>query len=125
MKKGSVGDGLVYHAGFPNAAEDQRIAALSLDSLVVQHRASTFFWRLEETISELHWLAGTIVVVDRALAPRHGDMVVAVIDEEFVVRSYQLRGTAPRLMRPDGSVEDGATIALWGVITYVVQEMRR
>lgn len=125
MKKGSLQDGLVYHAGFPNAAEDQRIAALSLDSLVVQHRASTFYWRLEEAIEELHWPAGTIVVVDRALAPHHNDRVVAVVDESFVVRLYEKRESGgPRLLKPDGSHEDGASITLWGVVTYIVQGMR-
>lgn len=124
MKKGSPEEGVVYHAGFPNAAEDQQAGGMSLDSLVVQHRASTYFWRLEEDIPEMHWSAGTIVVVDRALAPHHQDKVVAVVDNNFVIREYRLRGASPLLLLPNGEIEQGADIAFWGVITYVVQGMR-
>ena len=52
MSKGSIDDGVVFHAGFPNAAEDERFGSLSLDTLVVKHRASTFFWRLEVEVPE-------------------------------------------------------------------------
>lgn len=124
MKKGIIQDGLVYHAGFPNPAEDQQSASLSLDALVVQHRASTFFWRLDTDIKEMNWKTGTIVVVDRALAPHHQDTVVAVVDNNFVIREYRAHDSQPLLLRPDGEKEQNAEIALWGVVTYVVQGMR-
>lgn len=110
MSKGHIGDAVVYHAGFPNAAEDQAEGGLSLDALVVQHRASTYFWRLEHTIDETGWPTGSIVVVDRAVAPRTGDHVVAVLDDAFAVRRF--RADMP------------AATVIWGVVTYVLQDVR-
>lgn len=123
MNKGNQEDGVVYHAGFPNAAEDQRAGSLSLDALVIQHRASTFFWELESDITDLHWQAGSVVVVDRALSPRHGDTVVAIVDETFVVRVYHLKNKQPYLRAPDGSIENDI-VTIWGIVTYIVQGMR-
>ena len=124
MKKGSQDEGVVYHAGFPNAAEDQRAGGLSLDALVVQHRASTFFWKIEEAIAELGWVAGSIVVVDRALVPHEGDSVVVVLDAVFVVRRYHSKEGGPVLLKLDGTEETGTEHILWGVITYVLQGLR-
>ncbi|MGB3023666.1 MAG: S24 family peptidase [Candidatus Saccharimonadales bacterium] len=115
MKKGSVEDGLVYHAGFPNAGEDQHGVSLSLDALVVKHRASTYFWRLESEVAELRWPAGTIIVVDRALPLREGRMVVAIVDEAFVIARYRKTGLYDLL---GSRLDDNSSV--WGVITYVV-----
>lgn len=123
MKKGSPSDGVVYHAGFPNAGEDQRVLPVGLEQMIVKHRASTYLWRLERGIDELGWQGESIVVVDRALDPRHGDKVVAVIDNEFVVRIYQ-KTDRMRLFTPRGGEETSEDVAIWGVITYVVQAMR-
>lgn len=121
MKKADAQDGVVFHAGFPNAGEDS-YGQLSLDRLAVAHPASTFFWRLEGTgIPELQWAPGSIVVVDRALAPRVNDMVVVVIEEEFVVRKI-LQGQ--RLARPDGEMEREGDVRLWGVVTSVLLRYR-
>jgi DNA polymerase V len=121
MRKGSADDGVVYHAGFPNAAEDQRFDAMSLDQMVVRHRASTYLWRLDaEGVPELGWQGGSIVVVDRALSPRQGDFVVAVVDEDFVVRKFHNQ----KLVRPDGTPETAGQLAIWGVISHVVMEYR-
>lgn len=126
MRKGTVDDGVVFHAGFPNASEDTHgQTALSLDKLIVQRRISTFFWRLSEEIAEFGWRAGTIVVVDRSLVPRHGDKVVAVIDNEFVLRCYEHVNGHSHLKRPDGSREVSQQPAIWGVVTWALSEERQ
>lgn len=118
MSKGSYEDGVVFHAGFPNAAEDGALGSLSLDALVVRHRASTFFWRLETDVPELLWSAGSIVVVDRALHPSEGKCVVAVIHDEFLL----CRVKDKRFARLDGTPLD-AEGTVWGVVTYVVSKV--
>tara|TARA_B100002049_G_scaffold196443_1_gene154062 strand:+ start:612 stop:977 length:366 start_codon:yes stop_codon:yes gene_type:complete len=120
MKKGDRRDGLVFHAGFPNAGEDQARATMSLDARVVRNRASTYFWELDDDIPELGWMRGSIVVVDKALVPKNNDLLVAVVQEEFSVR--QLRDRL--LWSLDGKKETTEQIAVWGVITHVLNEYR-
>lgn len=119
MKKGSIDQGLVYHAGFPNAGEDQHGVSLSLDKLVVKHRASTYFWRLESEVPELHWPAGTIASVDRAVSPASSRIVVATIEGVFVLCRVRRDG----LYLLDGT-KAAADSTVWGVVTYAIQEVR-
>lgn len=114
MSKGSVNDGVVFHAGFPNAAEDEKFGSLSLDSLVVKHPASTFFWRLESEVPELMWQAGSTVVVDRAVSPSESKLAVVVVTDEFLLCRFRKTG----FQRLNGEQVDGR---LWGVVTYVIQ----
>lgn len=114
MNKGLYEDGVVYHAGFPNAAEDQQLGSLSLDRLVVQHRASTFFWRLETDVPELHWPSGSVLVVDRALTPSEGKLAVVVVEDAFLLCQFHKAG----FRRLSGELVDGQ---LWGVVTYAIQ----
>ena len=120
MKKGSVSDGLVFHAGFPNAGEDQAELHMSLDARVFRHRLSTYLWQLEEDIPELSWRAGSTVVVDRGLTPRQNDLVVAVVEESFVVRKLHKN----HLYDAAGRIDDSENISVWGVVTHVLQEYR-
>lgn len=69
------------------------------------------------------------VLVDRALAPRQGDIVVALIDGELSIK---------RLGRIDGRVallpenphfrpivlRDGEELAIWGVVTRCLRKLR-
>lgn len=121
MKKGTIaqGEGLVYHAGFPNAGEDRQAIGLSLDELVIGRMASTFFWRLPEAVPELGWLADTLVVVDRSLPPQHGRLVVTVVDEAFML--CRMRRDQP--VRLDGRSLAARQVTLWGVATYAVQSL--
>ncbi|HET8690452.1 MAG TPA: S24 family peptidase [Candidatus Saccharimonadales bacterium] len=119
MKSSDQSHGVVFHAGFPNAGEDE-LSSLSLDQLVFKHPASTFLWRLSESIEDLNWPAGATVVVDRSLAPRTGDRVVAVIEEEFAVRIYR----DGYLHKPGGDREGAENLSLWGVITNLLVSYR-
>jgi DNA polymerase V len=42
-------------------------------------------------------LDGDLLVVDRAREPRHGQYVVAVIDNELTVKELDTQGPTPRL----------------------------
>lgn len=120
MKKGSTSDGLVFHAGFPNAGEDRAGLSISLDDHVFRHRLSTYLWRLDTDMPELGWRAGSTIVVDRALEPRQNDLVVAVVEESFVVRKLH----QGRLYDAAGRLDESEQIAVWGVITHALQEYR-
>jgi SOS-response transcriptional repressor LexA len=107
---------VLYHAGFPNAGEDLRAGGLNLDSLIVRRRASTFFWKLASDVPELQWPTGTLVVVDRSQPAHHDGLVVAIIDEDFVLCRYRKDGF--RLLNGE-KVTAGQ---LWGKVTYAVVE---
>lgn len=63
---------------------------------------------------------GEILVVDRAIKPRHGHVMVAVVDGEFTVKYLHQRAGSIRLKAanptfPDIVPKDGQTVEVWGV----------
>ncbi len=122
MKKGNIGDGLVFHAGFPNAAEDRPLGgALSLDSYLIKHPVSTFFWRLEQIEPTMGWPAGSLLVIDKGLDPKTGDTVAVVSDDDFGLRILRNR----QFYRLDGQEDLTENVFVWGVVTHVIQALRK
>lgn len=119
-------DGMIYHAGFPNAAEDTTDISLNLDKLLVKHRASTYYWRLSDPLPvETGWGAGDVAVVDRLVQPQTGDWVVIVYDGTFGLRKYEHVGNRTRLWKEGDERQDvDSSITIWGVVTYVVVRAR-
>ena len=68
-----------------------------------------------------------ILIVNRALKPRHKMIVVAVVDGEFTVKQlYQRAGRfklqAANPTYPDITPKDGQTVEIWGVVTSSIKQ---
>lgn len=73
-------------------------------------------------------LNGDVLVVDRARELRHGDIVMAVIDNELTVKILDSQGAPPRLRahHPDLAVIDlrpGQELRIWGVVGGAVRRL--
>ncbi len=66
---------------------------------------------------------GDRLIVDRSLEPRDGQIVVAVVDGEFLVKTLRRRGV-PRLVAANSEFPDiplaDRDVQIWGVVTYVL-----
>ncbi|MDB5932271.1 MAG: lexA1 [Polaromonas sp.] len=84
-------EGTVW-AGFPSPAADFAVKRHDLNDLLITHPAATFFWRVRGTsMIEAGIDDGDMLVVNRALTPRPGDVVVAEVDGEFTVKYFCLK----------------------------------
>lgn len=71
-----------------------------------------------------------IIVVDRAIKPSSGNIVVAVVDGDFTVKYLQLRAGRMKLKAanptfPDIIPKDGQTVEVWGVVTACIKQFLR
>ena len=111
------------HAGFPSPAEDFEVNRLDIAQILIRHPQSTYFWRARGiSMRDKGIDDGDLLVVDRALRPQHGHIVVATVDGEFTVkelfqRSGRMRLKAANPTFPDIIPKDGQTIEIWGVVT--------
>ncbi|TNI69320.1 peptidase, partial [Aeromonas salmonicida] len=81
--------------GFPSPASDYLEGKLDLNTHCVAHPAATFYLRAEgESMTGVGIFPGDLLVVDKSLTPRHGDVVIALLDGGFTVKTLQLK---PRL----------------------------
>lgn len=77
-------------AGFPSPAEQYLEPPLDLNDLLVKRPAATYFVRVQGDSMEGRGISdGDLLVVDRSLDPRDGDIVIAAVDEEFTVKTLR------------------------------------
>ncbi|HEB77458.1 MAG TPA: translesion error-prone DNA polymerase V autoproteolytic subunit [Methylothermaceae bacterium] len=114
-------------AGFPSPGDDAIDQRLDLNELVVRHPAATFFVRVEgESMIGAGIHPDDILVVDRALEPAPGKVVVCALDGELIVKRLKAI-EADRLILgsenpayPDIEVSGAAELVVWGVVTHVI-----
>ena len=74
-----VGDSV--RAGFPSPAEDFAAKRIDLTAELITHPQATFMIRVSgESMIEAGICGGDILIVDRSVTPRHGDVVIASWD---------------------------------------------
>ncbi len=114
--------------GFPSPAQDYIEHSLSLDELCIPRRAATFFMRAGEGSIRQGIFQGAVLIVDKSLTPVDGSVIIAEIDGAFQLRRFKLypaRGL--ELLDYPGKLErfnDEDGIVCWGVVTYVLNDMR-
>ena len=118
-------------AGFPSPAEDIR-EKLDLIKLLVKHKASTFFFRIDGvSMVDAAMDDGDIIIVDRAIDPYNNCKAVCYIDGEYTVKRVEMLDGKVRLMpanelntkyQPIEVTEDNQFI-IWGVVTYTIKKM--
>jgi DNA polymerase V len=114
-------------AGFPSPAEDFAVNRLDLTQILVKHPQATFLMRVAgASMREAGIDDGDTLVVDRAIRPRNGHIVVAVVDGEYTVKTLQQRAGRVRLKAanptfPDIIPKDGQTIEVWGVVSSCIK----
>lgn len=116
--------------GFPSPAEDHARKRIDLNDILIHQADATFYMRVRgESMRDAGISDGDHVIVDRSLTPRHGDIVIAVIDTEFTVKTLlKQRGTI-RLASanptfPDIVLRDGQELVIWGVVTWTLKQNR-
>ena len=114
-------------AGFPSPADDFAVKDLDLNDLLVTHPLATFFWQvsgLSMMNAGIH--DGDILVVNRALRPKHGHIVVAQVDGEFTVKTLHKRADRVKLVPanptfPEIVFREGQQLIICGVVTAAIK----
>ena len=78
-------------AGFPSPADDYMDGALDLNQHLIKHPAATFFCRVSgNSMTGIGIFDGDLLIVDRALTPVHGDVVLAALEGELTCKVLDL-----------------------------------
>jgi DNA polymerase V len=115
-------------AGFPSPAEDLGAQRVDLAQLLIKHTQATYFLRASgHSMTEAGIFDNDILVVDKAIKPRHNHIVVAIVDGDFTVKQlYQRAGRiklkAANPTYPDITPKEGQTIEIWGVVTSSIKQ---
>ena len=116
-------------AGFPSPADDYVEQWLDLNDYLVLHPAATFFTRVSgNSMTDVGIHDGDVLVIDRAIEPKDGQIVIAAVDGEYTVK--RIRRTRHRLYlvaeNPDYpalEIHSHHQFEVWGVVTYVIHPL--
>ena len=114
-------------AGFPSPAADYVEEGLDLNDYLVRNKPATFMFTVKgDSMIGASIEEGDKVLVDRAQHPKHGDIVVAVVDGEYTIKRLfkhmdrvELRPENPAY--PPIIFHDGAELIVWGTVVGVVR----
>lgn len=114
-------------AGFPSPATDYMQDGLDLNEYLVQHKAASFLFEVKgDSMKNAGIMDGDKVVVDRSIEPRHGKIVIAVVEGEFTIKRLYRRAGRIEL-RPDNPaypvipIPPDTQLEVWGVVVGVVR----
>lgn len=113
-------------AGFPSPADDYVEERIDLNRHLIRHKEATFFLRVQgDSMINAGIHDGDMLIVDRAIEPVSGKIVIAALDGELTVKRLSARGGKVRLLpeNPDYPViEIGADqdLVIWGVVIHVI-----
>jgi len=116
-------------AGFPQAADDSARDTLTIDEFLIERPSRTVLIRVKgDSMIEAGIHPGDIAVVEKRHDAQPGDLVVAVVDDEFTLKTlarekgeYVLHPANPAypVIRPKGTLE------IFGVVVGVVRKYKK
>ena len=118
-------------AGFPSPADDYIDRGIDLNEALIRHPSSTFFLRVSgDSMTGAGIQDGDLLVVDRSLEARPGQIVVAVLDGAFTLKRLVRHGERLRLEAansayPPLELHRCGDVQIWGVAIHVIHPLGR
>ena len=111
-------------AGFPSPADDHVEKRLDANEFLIDQQDATFFVTIQgESMINAGLLSGDKAVVDRSKQAKVGNIVMAVVDGEFTIKTLgKAKSGMPRLLPanpafPVIEIKEGMQFEIWGVVT--------
>ena len=117
-------------AGFPSPAEDFQAKRIDVLERLVKHPQATYSMTVRgESMREAGIFDGDVLLVDRAIKPSHGQIVVAVVDGDFTCKQLWQRGGRLKLKAANPTFADitpteGQTVEVWGVVIAAIKQFK-
>ncbi|MCW5924041.1 MAG: translesion error-prone DNA polymerase V autoproteolytic subunit [Saprospiraceae bacterium] len=117
-------------AGFPSPASDYLDLSIDLNRELVDNPDATFYARAKgNSMQDAGIHNGDVLVVDRSLTADNGDIIVAFLNGEFTVKRLRFTGETCLLLPanqdfPQIRINDGDDFRVWGVVTFVIKNVR-
>jgi DNA polymerase V len=119
------------HAGFESPAADYEEERIDLNNYVTKYPAATFYARVVgDCMTGSGIYPDDLLVVDRSLDVCNGDIVVGILDSEFILRAY-FKTEKKEYLMPDNMcykvIERTPTteFEIWGVVPHSILNQRK
>ena len=113
-------------AGFPSPADDYTEENIDLNEHLISNPFSTFFLRVKgESIINAGIKDKDLIIVDKSLIAKPGNIIIAMIDGEFTIKRLSIKNDELYLKAenhnyPDFSFKNHIDVQIWGVVIYSI-----
>lgn len=116
-------------AGFPSPADNYVEGRIDLNQELIRHPLTTFYVRvIGDSMRDIGIFPDSLLVVDRAVDAKNGDVIIARIGDELCVKRFS-RGADGRvwllseneLFAPIEVNEESGEFEIWGRVMHVIQ----
>ena len=113
-------------AGFPSPADDYTEENIDLNDHLISNPFSTFFLRVKgDSMINAGIQDKDLIIVDKSLTAKPGDIIIAMIDGEFTIKRLSIRNNelylkAENNTYPDFKFKNHIDIQIWGVVIYSI-----
>ena len=113
-------------AGFPSPADDYTEENIDLNEHLISNPFSTFFLRVKgESMLNAGIKDKDLIIVDKSLRAKPGNIVIAMIDGEFTIKRLSIKNNELYLKAenpnyPDFRFKNHIDIQIWGVVIYSI-----
>ena len=120
-------------AGFPSPAEPYISDYLDFNQYLIKNQAATIAVRCGgDSMHDAGISRNDLLIIDRSIAPKHRDIVMADLGNEFTIKrllqldngDIELHSENNSQPYPNFSFKEGDTLAIVGVVTYVIKHIR-
>ena len=115
-------------AGFPSPATDYMENKLDLNEYLIKQPAATFIVKAKgPSMTDAGIISGDLLIVDRSIAPKSNNIVIASIFGDLTVKKLQKKKNSLFLLSansdyPSIEVKEEMECFIWGVVTYIIHE---
>ena len=114
-------------AGFPSPAGDHVEGKLDLNEHLIRRPAATYFVRAEgESMRDAGIFSGDLMIVDRSVNPKSGDVVIALVHGDLTVKRLTGSQRGWKLTAANPSFADISLTELgceiWGIVTHSIRQ---
>lgn len=117
-------------AGLPQPASQDSIELITIDDYLIDDPNRSVLCRVRgDSMKDVGLLDGDFVVVERNSPTKPGDIVVAIVDEEFTVKTLRLNAQNRYYLQPANpafaDIHPTGSLEIFGVVTGSFRRYRR
>src|SRR6478609_11785991 len=115
--------------GFAAAADDYMERGIDLNEQLIRNKPATFFFRMKgDAMTGAGIFDGDVLIVDRSLKLSNGKVIVAILNDELLIRRYHKNFSSAFLIAENErfksiNLAEFNDFALWGVVVYSIHPL--
>lgn len=116
-------------AGFPSPAADHTQERIDLNKQLIRNKEATYIFRVKgDSMTGAGIYEGDALLVDRSMDPKHNNIVIAQLNNEFTVKRLYRRGGVVKLIAenpiyPPRLIKEEDEFIVWGVVTNNIHKL--